>query len=82
MGENRRNRSVLTIDHFSRLRQSGATANFGDHAHGQIWGPNVNNNIYILICEYSSTGFEQRLVFGIVKFGEPKVEFRHFGAEI
>ena len=24
----------------------------------QIWGPNTNNNIYILTHEYSSTGFE------------------------
>ena len=24
----------------------------------QIWGPNVNNNIYILTHECSSTGFE------------------------
>ena len=38
--------------------QSGAAANFGDNAHRQIWGPNVNNNIYILAHDYSSTGFE------------------------
>ena len=46
--------------------------------HRQIWGPNVNNNIYILTHEYSSTGFEWRLVFGIVKFGEPEVEIPPF----
>ena len=38
--------------------QSGAAANFGDRTYRQIWGPNVNNNIYILTHEYSSTGFE------------------------
>ena len=39
-------------------RQLGAAANFGDRTYRQIWGPNVNNNIYILTHEYSSTGFE------------------------
>ena len=39
-------------------KQSGAAANFGDRTYRQIWGPNVNNNIYILIHEYSPTGFE------------------------
>ena len=39
-------------------KQSGAAANFGDRTYRQIWGPNVNNNIYILTHEYSSTGFE------------------------
>ena len=38
--------------------QLGAAANFGDRTHSQIWGPNVNNNIYIMTHEYSSTGFE------------------------
>ena len=38
--------------------QLGAAANFGDRAHHQIWGPNVNKNIYILRHEYSSTGIE------------------------
>ena len=38
--------------------QLGAAANFGDRTYRQIWGPNVNNNIYILRHEYSSTGFE------------------------
>ena len=40
------------------IAQLGAAANFGDRAHRQIWRPNVNNNIYILTHEYSSTGFE------------------------
>ena len=40
------------------IHQSGAAANFGNRTHRQIWGPNVNNNIYILTHEYSSTGFE------------------------
>ena len=40
------------------IYQLGAAANFGDRTYRQIWGPNVNNNIYILIPEYSSTGFE------------------------
>ena len=40
------------------INQSGAAANFGDRTYRQIWGPNVNNNIYILTHEYSSTGFE------------------------
>ena len=31
------------------IYQLGAAANFGDRAHRQIWGPNVNNNIYILM---------------------------------
>ena len=39
-------------------KQLGAAANFGDRTHRQIWGPNVNNNIYFLKHEYSSTGFE------------------------
>ena len=38
--------------------QLGAAANFGDRTYSQIWGPNVNNNIYILTHEYSSIGFE------------------------
>ena len=38
--------------------QSGAAANVGDRTYRQIWGPNVNNNIYILTPEYSSTEFE------------------------
>ena len=38
--------------------QLGAAASFGNRAHRQIWGPNVNNNVYILTHEYSSTGFE------------------------
>ena len=33
--------------------QSGDAANFGDLAYSQIWGWNENNNIYILIYEYS-----------------------------
>ena len=41
-----------------QLDQSGAATNFGDHTYRQIWGPTVTNNIYILIHEYSSTGFE------------------------
>ena len=32
-------------------------ANFGDRPHRQIWGPNVNNNIYILTHEYSFRHF-------------------------
>ena len=40
------------------LNQLGAAANFDDRTCRQIWGPNVNNNIYILTHEYSSTGFE------------------------
>ena len=40
------------------LHQSDAAANLGDCSHRQIWGPNVNNNIYILIYEYSSIVFE------------------------
>ena len=60
------------------IKQSGAAANFGDRTYRQIWGPNVNNNIYILIHEYSLTGFELRLVFGIAKFGEPEVEILPF----
>ena len=64
--------------HCNNFWQSGAAANFGDHAHRQIWGPNVNNNIYILKHEYSSTGFEWWLVFAIVKFGEPEVEIPPF----
>ena len=27
-------------------QQLGAAAKFGDRAHRQIWGPNVNNNIF------------------------------------
>ena len=41
--------------------QLGAAANFCDRAHRQIWGSNVNKDIYILMIlkhEYSSTGFE------------------------
>ena len=38
--------------------QSGAAANFGDCTYRQIWGPNVNNNIYILTHKFSSIGFE------------------------
>ena len=45
-------------DFCPHLEQLGAAANFGDHTHRQIWGPNVNNNIYILTHENSSTGFE------------------------
>ena len=40
------------------ILQSGAAAKIGDRTYRQIWGPNVNNNIYILTHEYSSTGFE------------------------
>ena len=40
------------------LYQSGAATNFGDRTYRQILGPNVNNNIYILTHEYSSTGFK------------------------
>ena len=42
----------------STVKQSGAVANFGNRTYRQIWLPNVNNNIYILTHEYSSTGFE------------------------
>ena len=42
----------------SAMEQSGAAANFGGRTYRQIWGPNVNNDIYILTHEYSSTGFE------------------------
>ena len=43
---------------FSVILPVSAAANFGDRVHRQISGPNVNNNIYILRHEYSSTGFE------------------------
>ena len=62
----------------SDLCLSGAADNFCDRAHRQIWGPTVNNNIYILIQEYSSTEFEKRLIFGIVKFGELGAEIPPF----
>ena len=39
-------------------QQLGAVANFDDRTYRQIWGPNVNNNIFILTHEYSSTGFK------------------------
>ena len=39
-------------------QQLGAAANCGDRTYRQMWEPNVNNNIYILTHEYSSTGFE------------------------
>ena len=28
----------------TQIYQSGAAANFGDHTHRQIWGPNINNS--------------------------------------
>ena len=43
---------------YASFHQLGAAANFDDCTYRQIWGPNVNNNIYILTHEYSSTGFE------------------------
>ena len=46
------------LSHKPRPWQLGAVANFGNRAHDQILEPNVNNYIYILIHEYSSTGFE------------------------
>ena len=70
---------------YSRLRfrtrarnPVGPRPDFGDSAHRQIWRPNVNNKIYILTHEYSSTGFEKRLVFKIIKFGESEVEIPPF----
>ena len=49
---------IFTVFRALQPNQSGAAANFGDRTYRQIWGPNVNNNIYILIHEYSLTGFE------------------------
>ena len=34
--------------HITATKQSSAAANFANRAHRQIWGPNVNINIYIL----------------------------------
>ena len=70
--------SVLKIYDRPPPDQSGAAANFGNSAHRKIWWPNVNNNIHFLTHEYSSTGFELRLIFRIVKFGEPEVEILPF----
>ena len=62
--------------------KTSKAANFEDRPYCPIWKPNVNNNIYILIHEYSSTEFELRLFFKIVKFWETEVEILPFGIEI
>ena len=60
--------TMLTVGYISQFWRSHTPPN---RTLPQIWGPNVTNNIYILTHEYSSAGFEQRLVFEIVQFGEP-----------
>ena len=38
-------RELISIDLDIIFHQLRAAANFGDRAHRQIWGPNLNNNI-------------------------------------